>query len=415
MTNARVALLTQIFAALGAGAVGVAACGGSVVAPDTPANAAAECPQAKGPYAAQWPDGKEPEFMSQRGAVCLPKPANGDCATYTNRCVLSRYVCGVHTGGDEVLDKLPSKEPDECCWKVAGMCAVGRPFVVAGEARLAPLAHGDAWKMHAIDGGADDSRSLHALDARTLDARALDARTRAALADVWARDGLTEHASVASFAQLVLELLALGAPADLVLGAQQAMADEVRHAQRAFSLASRYAGRDLAPGRLDTRGAGANAPDLAAFAARTASEGCIAETIAALQLHAAADAATHPALAALLRATANEESVHALLAYRIVAWAIAEEARDDAAPPRAEGGRVRAAVAAVFANAASHVGFGPLPSESADALDLRAHGILSRRERHDLAVIALREVIAPAGQALTRATGGELPVRRASA
>jgi hypothetical protein len=372
MNEARARLLTSIFAVLG---VSVLACGKStVVAPDKPSDDPAACPESKGHYAI-WPDGKSPDMSAGFNDVCLPKPASGKCESYPNKCVLSRYQCGLMTGGDQVVDTLPTKEPDTCCWKVKGGCAVGRPFLVAGAARLAPLEHRDDWR-----GDATDLCNLHTT-----------------LADVWARDGLTEHASVASFAQLVLELLALGAPADLVRGAQEAMADEIRHAERAFALASRYAGRAVGPGPLDIRGVAATMPSLADFAARAASEGCIAETIAALQLHAAADAADDEELRALLRATADEESTHATLAYRIVAWAIAEG-----------GSAVRESVARVFANAAEHVGFGPCPD---DAIDLRAHGVLSRRERHDLAVAALQEVIAPAGRALLRFVRPGAPAR----
>lgn len=373
MTDTRARLLSSIFAVLG---VSAAACGKStIVAPDKPSDDAGACPREKGHYGV-WPDGKQPDMMSGINDVCLPKPASGDCASYPNKCVLSRYRCGVAQGGEQVLDKLPTKEPDTCCWKVKGGCAVGRPFVVAGEVRLAPIDLGEGWR-----GGGD------------LAAVAIDDAARAALADVWARDGLTEHASVASFAQLVLELLALGAPADLVRGAQEAMADEIRHAERAFALASRYAGHPLAPGPLDTRGAG-GVPALADFAARAASEGCIAETIASLQLHAAADAASDAGLSAELRLTANEEAVHAVLAYRIVTWAIAKG-----------GEPVRAAVASVFEAAVDHVGFGPCPD---DAIDLHTHGVLSRRARHDLALLALHEVIAPAGRALV-GDGGPRP------
>ncbi len=369
MTSARTKLLVQILATLGVTSV---ACGKSVVAPDNSADAIKECPQEKGHYG-EWPDGKQPDMMSGVTDVCLPKAATGPCSAYTGSCVLSRYRCGLATGGKKVLGTLPTKEPDVCCWKVAGDCAVGRPFVVDGVARLAELTTGFEWSA--------------AIDFGSIDVHTLSDTERTALADVWARDGLTEHASVASFAQLVLELLAFGAPAELVRGAQEAMADEIRHAERAFALASRYAGTPLAPAALETRGAASAVSDLADFAARTASEACIAETIAALQLHAAADNASDPTVAALLRVTAEEESTHALLGYRIVRWAIAKG-----------GGAVRARVAAVFAAAGSHVGFGAFAADP--DLDLRAYGVLSRRDRHALAVDALESVIAPVASAL---------------
>jgi hypothetical protein len=370
MKNDRAArLLVQILATLGVTSVtSVVACTKAIVSPDNSADAIKECPDDKGHYA-EWPDGKQPG-MSGINDVCLPKPANGRCNGYTSSCVLSRFRCGLSTGGEKVLDTLPTKNPEVCCFKVQGACAIGRPFIVDGVARLAEITHGATWSSTQFN----------------IDVSTLTNDERGALAGVWSRDALTEHASVASFAQLILDLLALGAPVDLIRGAQEAMADEIRHAENAFVLASLYAGTPLAPSTLDTRQAPRSSPTLADLAARTASEACIAETIASLHLHASADAATNPLLANLLRATAEEESRHALLGYQIVRWAIAQDDDDDDDP------HVRTAVEAVFAEASTHVGFGAVPS-TAD--DLRHHGVLSRAERQAIANQALIEIIAP--------------------
>jgi hypothetical protein len=133
--------------------------------------------------------------------------------------------------------------------------------------------------------------------------------------------------------------------------------------------------------------------DLADFAARTAAEGCIAETLAVLQIHASADAARDPTLSSLLRATAVEESEHALLAWRTVRWAI-----------ETGGARVRDAVRDVLARASSYVAFGACATDDVDAGLLREHGVLSRRERHDLAIAALASVIAPAAARVVGST-----------
>ena len=86
-----------------------------------------------------------------------------------------------------------------------------------------------------------------------------------------------------------------------------------------------------------------------------------------------------------------------MLAYRIIAWAIEQGGVD-----------VRVAVQGVFAAASTHVGFRPLPD---DVLDLRAHGILARPERHELALAAIRDVVAPAGCALVGATKASVEER----
>jgi hypothetical protein len=316
-------------------------------------------------------------------AVCLPLPESGTCDSYTDACILYRYTCGLIQGGRTV--ECPMSVGDACCWQVSGDCAVGRPFVVDGRAIVASLANEDTGWLDA---------SLLARLALAPVALDLDERTRATIADVWARDALAEHASVASFSRFVSELLAVGAPAELVTAARKATAEEIEHARIGFSLATHYAGAPLGPGVLVIDDTSSGRVDLADLAARTAAEGCVAETIASLQLSAAADAARDATLGALLRAMAEEEAEHALLAWRMVRWAI-----------DAGGAPVVEAVGAVFVHASSHVGFGPCATRETDVL--RAHGILTRRERHCSAVAALRDVIAPAARSLLEARGAD--------
>ena len=49
----------------------------------------------------------------------------------------------------------------------------------------------------------------------------------ASKAQAWRLSGLAEHSSVAAFARAALELMAVGAPAELVADAHQAAIDEV--------------------------------------------------------------------------------------------------------------------------------------------------------------------------------------------
>jgi len=70
----------------------------------------------------------------------------------------------------------------------------------------------------------------------------------AGLADRWRENGRTEHASVASFARLTLDLMALGAPPELVRAANEDALDEIRHTQACFALASAIDGKAESPG-----------------------------------------------------------------------------------------------------------------------------------------------------------------------
>jgi hypothetical protein len=60
---------------------------------------------------------------------------------------------------------------------------------------------------------------------------------RDALGAEWRDNGKKEHASVAAFAQLTLDLMAVGAPPELVAAAQRDALDEVRHAAACFAIA----------------------------------------------------------------------------------------------------------------------------------------------------------------------------------
>jgi hypothetical protein len=187
----------------------------------------------------------------------------------------------------------------------------GRPFLVEANARVAAVVTGRAWSS-------DDvalPRVVH-----------LTARERACLAEQWTHMGQMEHASIAAFARFSLQLLALGAPPELVNGCTQALADETAHTKLCFAFASAYAGRSLGPGRLDV----AHSLDVTALCdvvELVIAEGCFGEASAALQALEAADRAEDPAVAAAYTLIAGDEQRHAELAFRFVRWAL-EQDRD---------------------------------------------------------------------------------------
>jgi hypothetical protein len=242
----------------------------------------------------------------------------------------------------------------------------GRPFLVDGTLRQSAL-------------DADASWLDPALAAEPCDALTPELRT--ALAEHWARAGLMEHASVAAFARFALQLLALGAPAELVAAATAAMADETRHAELCFGLASRYAGRALGPGPLDVTGA-LGAVELMDVVALVLDEGCIGETGAALEAAWAADAATDPCVASTLRTIADDEARHAELAWRFVAWASTLDSR---VAGRIEA-RLREALHAARAATA-------LETDTFADPALAAHGVLDATARREARLTALGEVL----------------------
>jgi hypothetical protein len=70
----------------------------------------------------------------------------------------------------------------------------------------------------------------------------------AGVADQWRENGKTEQASVAAFARLTLDLMALGAPPSLIAAANRDALDEIRHAELCFSLACALDGKRVGPG-----------------------------------------------------------------------------------------------------------------------------------------------------------------------
>lgn len=194
----------------------------------------------------------------------------------------------------------------EEAWVCAGFdCAIGRPLVASGSGG------------QAITAGMTISGSAVA------SIPALDASTRGALAAWWAHVAQLEHASVASFARVTLELMSLGAPSDLLHAVQRAADDEIRHADSAFALASRFAGVSLRPGSLPTAGV-APRQGAARILEGLVREACVGETVGVAEARAALEACTDPQVRAALTRIVADETRHAALAWKTLAWLLAQ-------------------------------------------------------------------------------------------
>lgn len=177
----------------------------------------------------------------------------------------------------------------------------GRPFVVAQERRVAPAVLRGDWSE------ADPIATP-------------DADVRAALAAHYLKIAAAEHASVASFHRVALELVHLGAPPELLLDTHAAASDEVRHARTAYGIAAAFGAEVSGPGPLDVRGALDVDLSPAGIMGRLVDEACVGETVSALELRHAASAVADPLLAAQLREIAEDEERHAALAWRTLRW-----------------------------------------------------------------------------------------------
>jgi hypothetical protein len=241
------------------------------------------------------------------------------CATYEGIRACATGIVGVacqkpedECVGSECADPA-SGFPPACqlegnsrrCLPGVGGCG-GRPFLVQGRERVADVAVRADWLETKV------------LSVRT---RSLSDRERARCAEHWTRMAQMEHASIAAFARFSLELLALGAPADLVADAARAMSDEQRHAMRCFALASAYAGDTLGPEALSIDGALVT-PTLESVLETTLLEGCIGELVATAEARESAGLARDPFVRRTLSEIADDESRHAALGWRFLGWAI---------------------------------------------------------------------------------------------
>ena len=220
----------------------------------------------------------------------------------------------------ELTKERRAKTANTCCYKAPrAFCGGGRPLRGDAGPVVAPIVPTWDWSdtaLAAISGAAD-----------------------AALAARFQRDAQFEHASVASFARASLQLLALGAPPELVRDVHTAALDEIEHARICFALAARRGASGVGPGPLAIERA-PFAVTLEAFVRDTFLDGCVAETVSAVEVRERAHHHVDDVESAALATVADDEDRHAELAWRMLAWAV----RTGGEPARAA---LRSAIAIV--------------------------------------------------------------------
>jgi hypothetical protein len=193
----------------------------------------------------------------------------------------------------------------------------GRPFRTRnGQARRARTGRSAGWL--------DDAQA-------EVEKLAVDERQKAAL--TWRADAEAEHASIAAFARLQLELLAVGAPSQLVERAARAGLDEVAHARACFSLASTLAGEQIGPGPFPEATAPRPLPHrtdeaLLRLAIESLIDGALNVGLAAACAREAAARASDAAVRSVLARIAEDEAEHAKLGWDICVWAATEPGSD---------------------------------------------------------------------------------------
>lgn len=301
--------------------------------------------------------------------------ANGELFEVTTRGKLSRIATmpgarAMATDWERVLAvgndgaAFIMEEP-ACDYQVS---PEGRPFIVDGRSHTASLRRDDGW-----------------CDAPTTSATLRPDLART-LAAAWAQDGLSEHASVASFARFALELFALGAPPRLVRDLQVAIADELRHARACFNLARRFGGIALGPGPLSIPDdAFVRVADPIATAIGVFDEACVNESVAACAAAEAAARSNDPEVRRVLSGIAVDERRHAVAGWAALRWLLDTYGELVRQPLRARLARLHAAAPARL-------------DEFDDALI--SFGRLSARDESTLRNRVLEQLVRPLARAM---------------
>lgn len=207
----------------------------------------------------------------------------------------------------------------------------GRPFRRQGRALTAQVALGAGWELPEAPALAPKLAAAPLPTAPPVEPQLdLPDDLQQALAQVYCEEARAEHASIAAFSHLSLQLLALGAPPALLNSTHHAALDEVRHARTFFALASTYSktpvGAGLFPQALLPPPAWPTdrAAQLVRLAQESVLDGCLGEGVAAALLAEGSRCAADPGLSALLATVAGDEQRHTELAWDIVTWALAE-------------------------------------------------------------------------------------------
>jgi hypothetical protein len=306
-------------------------------------------------------------FCDRRGGPMCP--AEDEAKSYLFSC-----------GEQGEVESKPARKGEECCYDVSVEstgerdCGAdeGRPLRRAGKITVAKPEARDDWRVEMRP-----------------DLRQLSFAERHELGSAWMRAALSEHASVASFLELVDDLLANAAPGDLVRAARDAASDEIEHAILCFSLASAYLGVAVGPGPLP-RAIVARRKSLLELARGNARDACRNETLAVIVLNERLERAKDPIVRRVLKCLVDDESRHAVLAFRIAAWAVQV------------GGAAARRVTTEELAAAPTKASAQLLDEGNDRL--QARGFLTRPERERVARRGYFEVIRPALASLLSAT-----------
>ncbi|MEZ4404813.1 MAG: ferritin-like domain-containing protein [Kofleriaceae bacterium] len=215
---------------------------------------------------------------------------------------------------------------------------------------------------------------------------------RARLAGTWTRRAAAEYLAVSTFAVLAIDLVAAGAPADVLSLCLRAGIDEVRHAELCLRMVEIYSGaRILPPAGMSSLPDEPTRPKLHQALANTMLVSCVAETYATTVLSATRDLTTDPTAQAVLTSIYSDEVMHARLG-----WSYLRYALDRGGPAAID---AAAAMVPVAVRGVARVVEAERPE--GDVTDaVRGHGLMTPGEERQVFAAFMREVLVPGFEAL---------------
>jgi hypothetical protein len=266
---------------------------------------------------------------------CVPASCKTNLECATGRCEVSREekACGPDlielacrgTANDTCTNDAQCTDECESCLldaeRAGWICRTedakctdcGRPLVVDGVARVAPIVANGQW-----------SRTLEPFGDRTSKTPTRHRATQ--IAAYWRKIAQLEHASIASFARFSLELMALSAPPKLLSECTQAMSDEIRHAQLAFGIAEHFDHHVAGPGPLDLGGLLDRSTSGRDILSGILQEACVGETLSAFEAAHLVGLAQAPMVVEVLRTIAADEERHAAFGWVALRWYLETQA-----------------------------------------------------------------------------------------
>jgi len=192
----------------------------------------------------------------------------------------------------------------------------GRQIRKLGRVLLPRIEPGDAWAQASTVNGDLGIARPDAPPARDLAAR-------------WRENGRTEHASVAAFARLTLDLMALAAPPSLIKAANEDALDEIRHTELCFGLARAIDGEASGPAAFPEARAARTiglprTAALARLAVDSLVDGALYEAVSARIVARLAKRCTIAPIREVLKSIAADEGRHAAHGWDVVEWCLAE-------------------------------------------------------------------------------------------